>query len=295
MEVIEALFAQQAYKFVTCKAKSLFWKYYYNLLREPKIESAILHDPKIQNGIIKKLKNNGFKLMNLKIDVNDYNQYVNRAEYNKFKSYYAGGRASDSIEKSLEHYLAAKLLKLSKDDVYIDVASENSPTPEIYHKLYGCKVYRQDLMFPEGIHGNIIGGDASNMPVQNEFATKMALHCSFEHFEQDSDIRFIKEASRVLKKTGKLCIVPLYLFNKYAIQTDPTILPKGGLSFESDAILYCAKGYRNRYGRFYDVPHLIGRIRDNLANLKLTVHVVQNEKEVHPSCYVKFIGLFEKQ
>ena len=129
----------------------------------------------------------------------------------------------------------------------------------------------------------------------NKFATKMALHCSFEHFEQDADIRFIKEASRVLTKGGKLCILPLYLFEKYIILTDPSMLPKGNMPFESDAILYCAKGFGNRHGRFYDVSHFIARVVNNLNDLKLTIYVVQNEKEVDPSCYVKFIALFEKE
>jgi hypothetical protein len=73
-------------------------------------------------------------------------------------------------------------------------------------------VYRQDLSFPEGIVGNVIGGDTADMPVRDAFANKMALHCSFEHFENGSDIGFIREASRVLRNPGKLIIVPLYLF-----------------------------------------------------------------------------------
>jgi SAM-dependent methyltransferase len=184
-------------------------------------------------------------------------------------------------------------LDLSENDVYIDIASEFSPASEIYHELYGCEVYRQDLIFPEGIHGNEIGGDASNMPVENGFATKMALHCSFEHFEQDSDVKFIKEANRVLRKGGKVCILPLYLFSKYAIETDLAVWSKDGLYFEPDAVLYCAKGTGCRHVRFYDVNHLITKIRNNLDTLRLTIYVTRNEKEVSRSCYVKFIALFE--
>lgn len=272
----------------------LLWNYNYAILRKPKVKSAVPHDQEIHNEIIGDLEKNGFTVIDFKIDVTDYKRYVNDAEYHKFPNYYGGGKASNFVEKSLEHYLAAKLLNLSREDIYIDIANANSPAPEIYHKLYGCKVYRQDLLFPEGVHGNVIGGDAGNMPIEDGFATKMALHCSFEHFEQDSDIRFIKEASRVLRKGGKLCIVPLYLFNRYAIQTDPLVLPKGGIPFDNDAILYCARGWGNRHGRFYDVPHLIDRVRNNLNGLKLTIYVVRNEKEVDPSCYVKFVALFEK-
>lgn len=273
----------------------LLWDYYYSLLREPKVKSWTPNNPQIQRKITKELKKNNFDVFNFEVDITDYRQYLNKAEYHKFPNYYGGGRANNFIEKSLEHYLATKFLKLSKDDVYIDIASRNSPTPEIYHKIYGCEVYRQDLIYPEGIHGNTIGGDACNLPLEDGFATKMALHCSFEHFELDSDIRFIKEASRVLRKGGKLCILPLYLFTEYRIQTDPLVLPKGGIQFESDAVLYCVKGYRNRYGRIYDIPHFITRIRNNLNNLKLTIYLVQNEKEVDLSCYIKFIALFEKK
>jgi SAM-dependent methyltransferase len=285
-----------AFKFVIRKIKEkLLWNYYYTDLREPKTISNIPHESKIQKEIIGKLINKNFSIINFEIDVNDYRKYINNAEYSKFPCYYGGGKGRNFIEKSLEHYLAAKFLDLNKDDIYIDIASSDSPAPEIYPKIYGCKAYRQDLDFPEGIQGNIIGGDAGEMPVDDGFASKMGLHCSFEHFELDSDIRFIKEASRVLKKGGKLCILPLYFFNKYSVQTDPSVLPGGGISFENDAILYCARGSGTRHSRFYDVPHFVTRIRNNLNGLKLTIYVVKNEKKVDPSCYVKFIGLFEKE
>jgi SAM-dependent methyltransferase len=286
---------EKAYKFAIWKIKEkLLWDFYYKAIREPKIKSSVSG---INNEvIIEELKENGLKIIDFKINVTHYKQYINNAEYHKVQSFYGiSGKRNVFSEKSLEHYLAAKLLNLSKNDVYIDIANAYSPAPEIYNKLYGCKVYKQDLVFRKGIHGNTIGGDAGHMPIADGFATSMALHCSFEHFEQDADIKFIKEASRVLKKGGKLCILPLYLFEKYAIQTDPTMLSKGSPHFESEAILYCAKGYGNRHGRFYDVPHFISRVVNNLNDLNLTIYVVQNEKEVDPSCYVKFIALFEKE
>jgi hypothetical protein len=215
----------KVYRFVIRKPKKawkyILWDYYYSALREPKVKfkqfdtfvSPVPNDPSIQNAIIKELRENGFNIIDFEINVTDYREYVNIAEYQKFPHY----KPPNFIKKSLEHYLAAKFLNLSKEDVYIDIASANSPSPEIYNKLYGCKFYRQDLIYPEGIHGNVIGGDAGNLHVENGFATKMALHCAFECFEQDSDIKFIKEADRVLRKEGKLCIVPLYLFNKYII------------------------------------------------------------------------------
>jgi SAM-dependent methyltransferase len=267
----------------------------YHAFPGPKIRARVPHqDLEIQNKIIEELKRNGFNVADFVIDVDDYLNYMTDAEYEKFPHYHKGGRTKDFSEKSLEHYLAAKFLDLSKNDLYIDIANKNSPAPDIYHKLYGCQVYKQDLIFPVGIKQNTIGGDASNLPLTDGFATKMALHCSFEHFEQDSDIRFIKEANRVIRKNGKLCILPLYLFNRYAMQLDPLIVLKNNISLEKDSMFYCTVGYGNRPSRFYDIYHLITRIRDNLTDLKLTIYVVRNGKDISPFCYIKFVALFEK-
>ena len=132
------------------------------------------------------------------------------------------------------------------------------------------------------------------MPVPDSFASKMTLHCSFEHFEGDADIRFIRESCRVLKFGGKLCILPLYMHRFYAIQTDP-LAYKGNFIFEEDATIYYARGWGERHGRYYDVKHFISRIVQNMGDLKLKLFFVENAKDVHPSCYLRFIALFEKE
>jgi hypothetical protein len=184
------------------------------------------------------------------------------------------------------------LLDLNPDDVYVDIASAMSPVPEIYAKLYRCTSYKQDLIYTTDIKKYTLGGNAAKIPVPNEFFNKMALHCSFEHFEGNSDIAFLKEAERVLSKNGKVCIVPLYLNSTYGIVTNPTLLTKATI-FEDDAVIHCMKGTNEKYGRNYDIPHLISRVANN-TNLKLTVYAVTNEKDVDCSCYVKFASLLEK-
>ena len=66
------------------------------------------------------------------------------------------------------------------------------------------------------------------------------------------------------------------------------------MPFERDAIVYCVPGFRNRFGRHYDVSHLHQRICRNLGNLKLTLYAVENAGEVDPSCYVRFMAVLEK-
>jgi hypothetical protein len=150
-------------------------------------------------------------------------------------------------------------------------------------------------MFPRQIRGNVIGGDACDMPLETGFATKIGLHCSFEHFEQNSDVKFIKEASRILRQSGKLCILPLYMFNKYAVQTNPAVMPRGGIPFEKEATLYCVRGWSSRHNRFYDPSHLASRIKNNSTNFKITIYALENQKKVDPSCYIKFAAILEKK
>jgi SAM-dependent methyltransferase len=234
-----------------------------------------------------------FYVAHSRIDVVDFRRYLNAARYEQF-DYFDQGKAQYFIEKTLEHYVAAKFLNLSECDIFIDIASSGSPASEIYRSLFGCKTHRQDVAFPVGVQGNTIGGDAGSMPMQSDFATAIALHCSFEHFEGDSDIRFIREAGRILRRGGSLCILPLYLLDQYAIRTDPCMLSDNATSFDHDAVLFCVRGRRIRHERFYDIRHFVERVRNNLGPLELSIHVVDNEKEVHESCYLKFVAVFRK-
>jgi SAM-dependent methyltransferase len=143
----------------------------------------------------------------------------------------------------------------------------------------------------------VIGGNAAEMPLEDGFATKMAFHCSFEHFEDDTDIRFIEEAYRLLRNGGRLCILPLYVFTEYAILTDPAVFTKRNMpSFENDATIYCARGWGNRHGRFYGIPHFVTRIVNSMqGGLALTIYNIEDAAEIDQSCYLKFAAVFDKR
>lgn len=275
--------------------RALFWDRYVAAMREPKVNGAKTMSRQDYEAIVEDLRSNGIDVQPLRIDLSDYQDYLRDADYAQYRGYLAGGADPRIHVRALEHYIAAKLLDLREDDVYIDVGSYDSPSADIYHRLFGCTAYHQDLMFPHRLEGDIIGGDAADMPVDDGFASKMALHCSFEHFEGDSDQRFVRETDRVLRSGGKVCIVPLYLARHYLVETDPIVSAKANVPFEDDAVLYCTQGYRNRHGRNYDVTHLISRIQSNLQSQTLTVHYIENPDIVHESChYIRFAGLIEK-
>ena len=105
------------------------------------------------------------------------------------------------------------------------------------------------------------------MPIPDQFAHKVALTCSLEHFEGDKDQKLFLELSRVLKKKGKICIVPLYMYTVPANQTDPTYSVPNNVEFEPDVTGYCAEGWGNRFGRFYSVETFVELIYEPTRNL----------------------------
>ena len=110
---------------------------------------------------------------------------------------------------------------MGPDDVFVDIASCSSPFADIVERLDNCIAYRQDLDFPPGVNGRTIGGSAEHLPIADGFFSRMTLHCSFEHFEGDADIGFVKEAGRVLRPGGAACILPLYVSEIFHNLTDP--------------------------------------------------------------------------
>jgi predicted O-methyltransferase YrrM len=260
-------------------------------ITQPKKIGMVGYLPGAEDRSVRRLSQLGIDVRDYQIDVARYREYVAAARYREdFPHYYP----FNLPEKSLEHYIAATLLEVNQHDVYIDIASQHSAVPYIYCRLFGAKTYRQDLAYPLGLNGDTIGGDASSMPVPDGFASKMALHCSFEHFEGDTDIGFIREVSRVLVPGGAVCIVPLYIAEEYCIQTDPVVAVASAVVFEDDATIYCADGWNNRYGRFYDPEHLVSRVRGNLNDLELEVYRITNASAADESCYARFAMVLRK-
>lgn len=239
--------------------------------------------------IRRRLEEAGVSIHDYHINVNGYKNYMRKALY------------ADNIypnvlpEKSLEHYVAATVLQLNEKDVYVDIASSGAPVADIYHRLYGCKTYRQDIVYEDGIHENRIGGNAAQLPLDSGFVSKMALHCSFEHFEDDNDILFIKEAERVLCPGGRLCILPLYVRWKNGIHTDPQTWPKQNYLNNYPEPVYLVDGYRCCFGRMYSVATLLERVIYNGHKMKFDLYCVENVKDIHSTCYLHFFLVFEKR
>ena len=248
-------------------------------------------DPDCILHIRSEIQKSGITLREFRIERDDYSRSVKNAEYStRYPRYYT----DNFYEKSLEHYICYQLLDLRKNDRFIDIASEHSPVGEIFSRLTGCTSYSQDIMYEKGIHKNRIGSDASDIPVPDNYFKAAIATCSIEHFENGSDIGFMKEMERVLEIAGKCIIIPLYLFSRPSCQTDPRYSIPGKVIFDEGADIYCAKNWGNRHGRFYSVSTLIERLIRPNRKMKFELYLITNPGEIDRSVYCRFFLAGEK-
>jgi SAM-dependent methyltransferase len=236
------------------------------------------------------LEATGLAVVPMRIDTGDFRAWLKAAS---FPQAYESAYGDVFTEKALEHYAGARLLEPCASDILIDVAASHSPWAGIAERLYGCKAYALDLQYPPGINGKRIGADATAMPLPDGFATKMALHCAYETFEGDADIRLLPEAWRVLRPGGRMAILPLYLHNVYFADSHP-LCDRRALDYHGARRTWRGDGNRVRFSRKYSPDAFVARVVRNLGRFRLTIVFFENEKDVAPGCYLKFAAIFEK-
>ena len=186
-----------------------------------------------------------------------------------------------------------QLLAYHNSGTSIDIASATSPYHEIISKLYSCTSYRQDMIYPLGVHDFMIGGNATELPFEDNSINWMTLHCSFEHFENEDDSKFIVEAIKKLTLGGKLYIAPLYLSDVYCNYTDPDLNVKD-VHFDRDAKMFFLSGWKNRFGRAYDVDAFQRRVLAYCKGVDVSIYFIENLKDICDNCYLNFIFILEK-
>jgi SAM-dependent methyltransferase len=210
----------------------------------------------------------------------------------RYPTNYAGGPMRDGgarEEKLLEYFVSLDLLDISADHVIIDIASEWSIFPEVVRRQTGARVYRQDLIYPPGVHGDRVGGSAAHLELPANFADGLVLHNAYEHFEGTADTELVNEAWRVLKPGGRLCIVPLNISDQYAIVTDP-LVEAADVEWDPGATVIELPWWHNRFGRFYDAGALQRRVLGPAQCVGFASRIVhiENVKAVDPIAYLHF-------
>ncbi|MBN2254072.1 MAG: methyltransferase domain-containing protein [Deltaproteobacteria bacterium] len=220
----------------------------------------------------------GVPVVERSVDIDCFEKWMDQyPDLCRFYSNYGDTR----IEKILEHYLTMSELHISGRDVCIDIAASTSPFADVVAEHLKNTCYRQDLIYPEGIHGNSIGGDAARMPVDNNFADVLTLHCAYECFQDDADIRFITEAERVLRRGGRLGIIPLYVESVYFVKTGP-LHDRRRIKVEEGArCIWRDDGYvREAFSRHYSPESLKKRVVEAITKMNCEVLHFTNLDEV---------------
>lgn len=244
-------------------------------------------------GIRRQLEELDIAVHSIRANRNEYHNYVEAAHYPL--DYYGGGQYKGCFfeEKTLQHFMSIKCLGINSSDVVIDVAALNSPFSDIVRQLYKCTAYKLDLTYPPGIHADRIGSDAIAVPLPDGSVSKLVLHCSFEHFENERDIIFLKEANRLLCRNGKLCILPIYFCQFDFSLTDPFV-DRHGIQWKRGEKIVYTRSFHNRFARFYSPQSFKKRIVSNMGSLNLEMFYLENNEEIDKTTALKFIALFEK-
>ncbi len=217
------------------------------------------------------------------IDISDFENWLK--SFPEVANSYRG-MGDVFIEKCLEHYLSYRLLNIKNNDVYIDIAAAGSDFADILHRSMGVKSYVLDLTYPEGVHGNKIGADAGATKLPDKFANVLSLHCAYECFMGDADIRFIKEASRILAPKGRYLIVPLYMDDVCFVATSPFCNQKE-ITIEDEALkVWRDDKYIVPFSRHYSPEAFKRRIFSVIpSDINAKVIYIQNIADV-----IKYFG-----
>jgi len=237
----------------------------------------------------------GLEIVPYKIDLDRFYTWLKRANFPKdYMDGYERLGNYISIEKAFEHYLGAELLELNSNDILIDVAAGRSPWWNIAPRLYGCAAYCLDLVYPPGINGHKIGCYATKIPLKDGFATKLALHCAFETFEGEADVRFISEAARILSPEGRIVILSLYMSYSHIVWTGLRADRRGIDYQDAQRVWQDERGSQSlRFASFYSVSAFNEWIVRNFGKFSVRIYWIENISDVHPGCYCNFAAVFE--
>jgi PST family polysaccharide transporter len=214
-------------------------------------------------------------------------------ESNKINSWFTNGNLEKFIEKNgtfhkkgLEFYFSAHVLKLKSNDRILDAAGGRSGYLCAL-RGNGCEgeLFLTDHIYTgvtKGSDGvNIVGGDISAIHLADSTVDKIACHHAFEHFQDNKDTAFVKEAYRILRPGGALAIIPLFVTDKYVECWNCNNIDK---KFDSEAFLLIDETASipggdddGHFARIYDVKSLLRRVIEPAEALGFVCDVIECE------------------
>lgn len=235
----------------------------------------------------------GIAALPVNVDSTKFRAFVSRYP---FPNDYHGGLSTGFWdEKILEHYISYELLGIhsfSQNDIYLDVAAGGSPWVRILREKMGINSFSLDL----SIHycfrelSYYFQEDATKTSFASESVRGISLHCAYEMFAGDSDMRAISEFARILVPGSSVIIVPLYLHTHYCCYSSPECWGRG--IAERDIKEYVRPQTRAiPFSRKYSPQKLRERVLEQArtSGLVSEVYYLQNKQDISPEIYCHFI------
>ena len=207
-----------------------------------------------------RLRDLGVPVEETEIDIADFERWLK--DFAELKDFYSKLQPP-LIEKCLEHYLVYRHLNIAPGQVYVDVAASGGPWANLLRKR-GIEAYRLDMDYPSGIHGIDIGADAGNTELPAGFASVLSAQCAYNCFMGDADIRFLKEASRLLRPNGRYGITPLCLDETFFVTRSPFMIVNNFATDPGARCVWRDDEHRVHFSRHYSPEAFKERVYANL-------------------------------
>jgi len=185
-------------------------------------------------------------------------------------------------KKLLEFFTTFTLLNPQPEHSFLDGAGGI----HTYVSVLECRErYLQDAKVTDWLRRQVgkgvvcIEGDAGAIPLPDAHVDRVACHHSFEHFQGESDIAFLRQVQRLLAPGGRCCIVPLFVATRYLEVTDALTLAR---KFDRrswrviDPTASIPGGsWCGNYARIYDVTAVRERLLANIDRDLFRVTIAQ--------------------
>jgi SAM-dependent methyltransferase len=196
------------------------------------------------------------------------------------------GFSSPFFKKPIEFYATYQILAPSANDVFLDAAGG---VYTYLHRIPARIRYMQDLQISPLLRTRLgdqiqyIESDAGAIPLPDASVDKISCHHSFEHFEGDSDSRFVREIQRLLRPGGRACILPLFLAEEYfEVTSRLTFAKKFDTASRRLIDLTATLPGGNGYARIYDPNALQRRILSQIDRAQYSVSVIEIRMDKGP-------------
>ena len=217
------------------------------------------------------------------------------------KKYHGGHDSGVWDEKLLEHWIAGELLQLdqySSSDVYVDIASFDSPWAKILRERLGIAAFAVDLSPVAEPYQHLdfyFSENATHTHFADAEVRGASLQCAYEMFRGDDDRMLISELMRILRPGGKAVILPLYMHTHYCCYSSPEYFGKGFSDIGAlEYIHFEGRGVPS--SRKYDAQRLKDRVLDPITSvgMRYRLRVLRNQEALGEGIYCHFILEIEK-